>query len=325
MNEHELSTVLERAADRLDPDVTALVAGAAQRGRSRLRRRRAVTVAALGTTAVLIVGGLAGQPWQPGGDDTAADPATAAPGPLTPENQRTLPSDEVLVQRLLDHLPDGAVTGVTTTPMFDEPDVPYERGLEISLLLDGAAVEVRVSDGSADPDAWARSLEPGPKPDGCDASLVDADQRTWNQAARNAGENAPTFSSTEEALTVGLTPEQECISWASRAREQKCAADPACLAKRTAYSPKRRCGPEGRQLPDGSWLWPRSGDGGDGSDTSGFTGNWASICTPDGWSIDVSAFNSPDGDARGHEVIAGEPPLSLDQVTALATAGFWFA
>jgi hypothetical protein len=329
MNEHELSTVLERAADRLDPDVTALVAGAAQRGRSRLRRRRAVTVAALGTTAALIVGGLAGQPWQPGGDDTAADPATAAPGPLTPENQRTLPSDEVLVQRLLDHLPDGAVTGVTTTPMFDEPDVPYGRGLEISLLLDGAAVEVRVSDGSADPDAWARSLEPGPRPDGCDASLVDADQKTWNQAIRDAAKTATDVTGFDRAdpppALPPRSPEQECISWASTAREQKCAADPVCLAKRTAYSPKRSCGPEGRQLPDGSWLWPRSGDGGDGSDTSGFTGNWASSCRTDGWTIDVSAFNSPDPEEGRPEVIADEPPLSLEQVTELATAGFWFA
>ncbi|WGX95413.1 hypothetical protein [Nocardioides sp. L-11A] len=311
MNEHELSTVLERAADRLDPDVAALVAGAAQRGRSRLRRRRAATVAALGTAAALIVGGLAGQPWQSGGD-TVADPATVAPGPLTPENQRTIPDDDALVQRLLDHLPAGEVTDVTTTPMFDEPDAPYERGLEIGLLVDGAAVEVRISDGSADPEAWARSLEPGAKPEGCDASLVDADQRTWNQAMRSI-EPGPE-----------LTPEMICRSWVSIKREQKCAADPVCLAKRTAYSPKKSCGPEGRQLPDGSWLWPRSGAGGDGSDTSGFTGNWASICTPDGWSIDVSAFNSPEPEEGEPKVVSDEPPLSLDQVTELATAGFWF-
>ncbi|GAA1502508.1 hypothetical protein [Nocardioides humi] len=314
MNEHDLTTVLERAADRLDPDTAALVADGARRGHRRLRRRRMLTAATLGTVTALTVGGLA---WQSGlgtGDRTGRDPAvaTTSPGALTPENQRPLPPDDVLVQRLLDHLPDGEVTDVTTMPRADEPDSPVQPGLEISLLLDGAAVQVSISDGSVDPEAWARSLDPGLKPEGCDASLVDADKATWNQAIRNV------------APSPKVTPEMACISWVSRKREQKCAVDPVCLAERTAYSPKRDCGPDGRQLPDGSWLWPRSGDGGDGSDTSGFMGNWAAICSPDGWMIDVAAFNSPDPEAGRPEVIAEAPPLSLDEVTELATAGFWF-
>lgn len=320
MNENELTTVLERAAERLDPDVAGLVAGGTLRGRR--RRRRAAAVAALGTAAVLVLGGVA---WQAGlaGDRVAQDPAVAT-SPRTPDDQRSLVADDVLVARLLDHLPDGEVSDVTTTPRSDEPDSPVMRGLEIKLVLDGAAVVASVSDGSLDPDAWARHLAPGPRPDGCDASLVDADAKTFNQAVRDAGRTARTYTSIDEALAAGPTREQTCISWVSGKREQKCAESPACLARRTAYSPKRDCGPDGHQLPDGSWLWPRSGDGGDGSGTSGFKGNWATVCSPDGWMVSVSAFNTPDADAGDPKVTRAEPPLTLDQVTALATADLWF-
>lgn len=320
MNENELTMVLERAAERLDPDVEALAAGAVRRGRR--RRRRATAVAALGTATVLVLAGVA---WQAGlgGDRVAQDP-TVATSPGTPDDQRSLVPDDVLVQRLLDHLPDGDATGVTTTPVFDEPGSPVLRGLEIKLLLDGAAVVFSVSDASLDPDAWARQLAPGPRPDGCDASLIEADTKTFNQAVRDAGRTAPTYSSVEEAMAAGPTPEQTCITWVSQKREQRCAESAACLAKRTAYSPKRNCGPDGHRLPDGSWLWPRSGDGGDGSDTTGFQGNWASVCSPDGWMVSVSAFNTPDADAPDPEVTSPEPPLTLDQVTALARADLWF-
>ncbi|MCR1782173.1 hypothetical protein KVF89_06480 [Nocardioides carbamazepini] len=322
MNEHDLTTVMERAAERLDPDVADLVAGGARRGRRRLRRRRATVGVSGAVVAALAVGAVA---WasSPGGG-TARDLPVATPpagGSTAPgDGQRGLPDDDALVQRLLDHLPDGEVTDLTTTPVWDQPDAPYQRGLEIGLRLDGAAVEVRFYDGSVDPEGWARSLDPGPKPAGCDASLVDADQKTWSQAIRDAAETATDVRGFDRAnpppALPPRSPEQECISWASGMREQKCAADPACLAKRTAYSPEKRCGPEGRQLPDGSWLWPRSGDGGDGSDTSGFTGNWASICRADGWTVDVSAFNSPDGDTQPTTVVSDEPPLSLEQVTS---------
>jgi len=323
MNEHELTAVLTRAGEQLHPDVTALVAGGARRGRRRRRRRRATTAAALGAATVLVVGGLA---WQgvPDGDRRGQDPAVAtasAPPGDQPGDQRALAPDDVLVERLLDHLPDGEVSDVTTTPVGDEPGSPFLRGLEIALLLDGEAVEVRIYDMSLDPTRWTR--DPArPKPDGCDASLVEADKETWNRAVRAAEANAPTFSSPEE---VRLTPEQECISWARLARDRTCADSPSCLARRTAYSPKEACGsPECRELPDGSWLWPRSGDGGDGSDTSGFTGNWAGLFAPDGWMVDVAAFNSPDADARGARVTSAQPPLSLDELTALATADLWF-
>ncbi|MDQ6525455.1 hypothetical protein RB608_17675 [Nocardioides sp. LHD-245] len=335
MNEHDLTTVMERAAERLDPDVADLVAGGARRGRRRLRRRRATVGVSGAVVGALAVGAVA---WAsaPGGgtarDLPVATPPTAAI--TTPSgDQRALADDDVLVRGLLDRLPGGEVTDLEVQPVFDEPGSPYQRGLEIGLRLDGAAVQVRIYDGSVDPEGWARSVEPGQKPEGCDASLVDADKETWSQAIRDAAKTATDVTGFDRANPPPelppRSPEQACISWASRMREQKCAADPTCLAKRTAYSPKKSCGPDGRQLPDGSWLWPRSGDGGDGSDTSGFTGNWAGICTPDGWSIDVSAFNSTDSegfdpDGGRSTVIADEPPLSLDQVTELATAGFWF-
>jgi hypothetical protein len=328
MNESQLTALLSRAGERLDPDVSSLVAGGTRRGRR--RRRRSAAALALGTAAVVTLGG--GVAWQAGprgADRVAQDPnvATSPSTPSTQDSQRALPPADVLAQRLLDHLPDGEVREVTTTPTFDGPDAPYERGVEISLLLDGAAVEVRVSDGSIDPEAWARQLDPGPLPEGCDASLVDADEDTWRQAIQHAAGTATEVTGVDRDHLEEpplLSPAQACVSWVSVKREQKCAASPQCLAKRTAYSPERICGPDGHRLPDGSWLWPRSGDGGDGSDTSGFQGNWASLCRSDGWVVDVSAFNSPDPDG-GAKVTGEEPVLGLQQVTDLATAAFWFS
>ncbi len=269
MTEHELTVVLERAVERLDPDVTGLVAGGARRGRRKVRRRRAAALAAGSAVTALVVGAVA---WQSSlGATTAHDrvatrPTPPAPSPawtagLTPEDQRSLAPDDVVLERFLRQLPAGRVTDLRMTPV-DDPDHVSQHGLEINLRLDGADLEVRLYDMSPDPEHWrevARSL-PG---------------------------------------------------------NERCAASPACTARRTTYSAEKTCGaPECRPLPDGSWLWLRSGDGGDGSDTSGFTANWSGVFAPDGWMVDVSAANRDD---------VGDPLLSLDQLTALATSDLWFS
>ena len=83
-----------------------------------------------------------------------------------------------------------------------------------------------------------------------------------------------------EVRLYDMSPDPE--HWREVARSlpgnERCAASPACTARRTTYSAEKTCGaPECRPLPDGSWLWLRSGDGGDGSDTSGFTANWSGV------------------------------------------------
>ncbi|WGY00748.1 hypothetical protein QI633_19685 [Nocardioides sp. QY071] len=268
MNEHDLTDVLTRAGGRLDPDVAALVAGGTRRGRRRIRRRRGLAVAVGGAATAALVGAVA---WQSSlGATTARDVATTRPTPpaptparaagLTPDDQRSLAPDDVVLERFLRHLPGGRISDLRTIPV-DDPDHVSQHGLEINLRLDGADVEVRLYDMSPDPEQW-------------------------RQVASRAPGN------------------------------ERCAASPACTARRTTYSAEETCGaPECRPLPDGSWVWPRSGDGGDGSDTSGLTANWSGVFAPDGWMVDVSATNRAD---------AGEPLLSLDQLTELATSDIWF-
>lgn len=248
MNESGLTTVLERAVERLDPDVTGLVAGAAQRGRRQVRRRRGAALAAGSAVAAVVVGAAA---WQSApGTTTAHDPAATRPAPptplppppltpasaagLTPENQRSLAPDDVVVERFVRHLPGRRISDLRMTPIDDITGI-QQHGLEVDLRIDGAGIEVRLYDMSA--------------------------------------EGRP-------------------------------------------FSARRACGtPECRRLADGSWLWERSGDGGDGSDTSGFTANWSGLFAPDGWMVDVSATNRHD---------TGQPVLDLDRLTALATADLWF-
>ncbi|GAA3547764.1 hypothetical protein [Nocardioides daeguensis] len=267
MNENQLATVLSRAGERLDPDVEALVAGAARRGRRKVRRRGAA-VAVGGAVAGLVVGAVA---WQgslgatTAHDRTATRPTPPAPTPawaggLTPDNQRSLAPDDVVLERFVRHLPGGRISALRMTPI-DDPDRVSQHGLEINLRIDGTDVEVRLYDMSSDAERWA-------------------------EVARRLPGN------------------------------KHCAASPACTARRTTYSAEKTCGaPECRPRPDGSWLWPRSGDGGDGSDRSGFTANWSGLFAPDGWMVDVSATNRDN---------AGEPLLSVDELTALATADLWF-
>ncbi|WP_406202058.1 hypothetical protein OH807_23155 [Kitasatospora sp. NBC_01560] len=56
--EADLAHALDRTADSLDPDLTALTGRAVQRGRSRRRRRSAAVVAGVGACAALAVAGL---------------------------------------------------------------------------------------------------------------------------------------------------------------------------------------------------------------------------------------------------------------------------
>jgi hypothetical protein len=94
----------------------------------------------------------------------------------------------------------------------------------------------------------------------------------------------------------------------------------------TDYSPARACDfPGCHELTDGSWLWLRSGDGGDGvANSFGFRANWATVFTVDGWMLTVEATNSVDPDAGRPDVVSEQPVLSRQEVEALATSDIWF-
>jgi hypothetical protein len=253
MNQNELTVVLERAAGRLDPDVAGLVTGGVQRGQRKVRRRRAAILATGSAVTALVVGAVA---WQSSlGPTTAHDRTTARPTPpaptpartagLTPDDQRSLAPDDVVLERFLRQLPAGRINDLRMTPV-DDPTGAYQHSLVIDLRLAGADIRVRLHDMSA---------------------------------------------------------------------------------KGKPFSARKACGTrECRRLEGGSWLWPRSGDGGDGSDRSGFTGAWAGVFAPDGWMIDVSAFNGVGSTPQTPAVVVSDaPPLTLDQLTALATSDIWFS
>lgn len=90
MNEHEMTDLLERGGAALTPDVGALVAAGATRGRVRRRRRRVGGVAG-GLVTAAVVGAVVVVPLSGGGDDApvATDPAAPqAPAPAPPHAPR---------------------------------------------------------------------------------------------------------------------------------------------------------------------------------------------------------------------------------------------
>ena len=79
MNESELTTLLSRATEGLSPDVEALVAGGAARGRRTLRRRR--TAAGVGVAALAVTAWALPTAWPDGSGSTTATDAAASVEP----------------------------------------------------------------------------------------------------------------------------------------------------------------------------------------------------------------------------------------------------
>lgn len=98
MNETELTTLLERGARLYEPDVDALVAGGAGRGRRSLRRRRvgAVSVAALATAGIAAGGVFVAGGAGPSPDASLPIAASGSPASPTPPSsaRRVVDTDD---------------------------------------------------------------------------------------------------------------------------------------------------------------------------------------------------------------------------------------
>lgn len=93
MNENELTALLDRGSRVHEPDVEALVAGGAARGRRSLRRRRVGTAS---VAALAVAGIVTGGMFLAGGDGTATDaslPIASAPTPTPITEPRIVESD----------------------------------------------------------------------------------------------------------------------------------------------------------------------------------------------------------------------------------------
>lgn len=308
MNESDFATLLESGSADIDPDVERIVTGAADRGRRSLLRRRLGTGAAVAALAIAAGVGVtvaADGPDRREGVDTATAPDRTGPMRFGEEQRSLAPRDEVR-ERLLEMLPEGEVTDVTVTGYGPAAEWGRDPGVEISLLFNGAAVGFHLGDQTFDRDAWAPPA-PGERPEGCRAEWAETSWSWLSRFSRNGDPSDPAH--------------RACGQWVAASLDYACFESPDCTP-RYARAARGLC-PDCIQRPDGTWLWARSGSGGDGS-PSAMDGNWATRYTTDGWEVHADAFNVVDENAFEVERVADEPVLTLDQVTAIALSDVWF-
>lgn len=300
MNQMDLNDAIDGVQRRLRPDVGRIVDTSIANGARQVRRRRRGT--ALAALAMVAAVGLGGD-WllqRPAPEEhlTITDAAPSGAGSNDPSRvgERQRAGVDEIRDGLLAMLPDGNVTEVAIRE--DPVDVNWDgsqRGVEVTLRLDGTPVRLQLMDFDRDPNMvkarW--SQDPGPKPKDCQVTAKPGGVATASTAA-----------------------ERECAMWNENNRLRACAMASSCaeLDRYVAYSPRDEvCNYAAnypcRELPDGSWL--AAGTGGDDLDSdSPFT--MANRFTTDGWHVYASCDNHP------------AAVLTVDEVTAIVTSDAWF-
>ncbi|UUZ58567.1 hypothetical protein [Nocardioides sp. B-3] len=295
MNQMDLKDAIDGVQHRLRPEVGRIVDTSIANGARQVRRRRRAT--ALAALAAVTAVGVGGGWWlqQPAPVEhlTASDAAPFAAGSNDPApvGERQRAGVDEIRDGLLAMLSDGEVTEVVVRE--DPVDTNWagnQRGVEVTLRLDGTPVRLSLIDFDRDSDKvkakW--SQDPGPKPEDC-------------RVTANPG-----------MATASTAAERECAMWNENNRLRECALASSCadLDQFVAYSPKKEvCNYAAhypcRELPDGSWL--AAGTGGDDPDSdSPFT--MATRATGDGWYVYASSENHP------------AAVLTVDDVTAIVTS-----
>lgn len=314
MNEQDFATLVDRAAAALEPDVDALVAGGATRGRRALRRRR--TVAALGATGAVaalatVAALLPGAGTTPSAPDRSPGFADSSTAPTPTQQRRELAAADVVAARLAAQL-SGTVTDLQHEQWGGE-----RPSLQVSLLLDGAVVTAYVND--AAPTDPATIPPPGPKPAGCDPSEIPGhDGTTSIDEMEGVGERVledPAFAA--------------CFEWVSDRAEYDCAQDPDCWGSiqwgdnpcATEPSVREDC----TRRDDGGWAWsgqqPTYGAEGPGHPTD-LAEAFGRVYTGDYWEIQLTALNSA-GEKEG-PALHPAPVLSPAELAELAASEIWF-
>lgn len=280
MSEQEITDVLSRSADRLEPDVDGMVARAAARGRKSLRRRRFAGAAA----AVVLVGAVAATtPGWIGSDDRGVDDVATQPPDTA--GQRTL-SDGDTIRARLDAAPsDGDLENLEVTPYEDG------AGLDVSMRFNGHRVELEV-ERSLPPEYF--SEDPGSKPRDCDESqFPDGHGVATIDALRN--------------MTVHDGESARCLNWVTATREGQCVTDARCwdrfYAEFLSGNPclKTPTLAGCTQLPDGSWLYVNSRGAAEGDTVS-----IAELSTYDKFQIRAEAPGSALSPDQLGELVASE-------------------
>ncbi|GAA3830194.1 hypothetical protein [Nocardioides panacisoli] len=280
MNEHEMTDVLARSADRLEPDVATIVAAATRRGRRSIRRRRiggaAAVVALVGVVTATVPG------WDGGGDRGVDSTTTQPSGSAGP---RKLAASDAIRAGLADALPDGDVTDLKVTAYEDG------GGVDVSLRFNGDRVELE-AERSLPPAYFAE--DPGPRPQGCDESAFPEGHGVATiEALRN--------------MTAHDGQSARCLNWVSASRERECVTDADCwdryYAEFLSGNPCLRtpdltgC----TQLPDGSWLHTGTRDAaGQG------TASTADLSTVDRFQVRAEDFGSALSPDQLGELVASD-------------------
>jgi hypothetical protein len=145
MNEHEMTALMERVGEVLDPDVGVLIARGTARGRAR-RRRRAVGAVVTGVAGVVVVGALSYASVPDGQGAEAEDaPVASAPTPSSDDRASQAPRqfgpDPAKMGWVLGDLLVGNVTQRRAWHERLSDSSGFQAG---SVLLDGAKVTVRL-------------------------------------------------------------------------------------------------------------------------------------------------------------------------------------
>lgn len=298
MNEIEMTALLNRAGDALDPDVEALISRGALAGRRtrNLRRVGGTLVAAAAVGAVAIGASLLPQGTGTAPDrTTVAGPAAGPSGSAGPE----LADIETVKERLLDALPEGRVTDVEVAEKTTKDGYgrPINRST-IELRLDGRLV-------TAELQSWSRLQatdvpRPGRRPADCDPD---------DSPASPAG----TLTRADDLNKI-----DPCSAWAVDRDRWNCAQDADCWAQAQQQLTCEDIAPPCETLADGTLL-RRFRDAKNGQ--PGLTRGSAVRSSNAPWDIDLSAWNAADASSTP----TGAPlALTMDQLAALVSSEIWF-
>jgi hypothetical protein len=252
-------------------------------------------VGAIAVAATVLPGG--------GGTSSTVPDVVDSPSTTTPADvRRPLADKAVIEERLLESLPDGEVADLTVKSHPGDDGAP--AGVQVRLLLEGGEVTLAINDTSRE---RADFSDPGPRPEGCDESVVGGEELISGDELEAA----------LDALAQATTPEasRACLEWAEGKRRFECAQDAVCWKEMQIPPP---CADAACiELPDGSWL--RSGTEAtyedDPNRPTAWPRAWATRATADQWWLSVDA---------GGPAKWAAPILDEEQVAALARSDAWF-